>query len=167
MSECQLDQVESAESIRLAGKYLTFMLGHEQYGVEILKVREIIGLLDVTPVPNTHDYVRGVLNLRGKIIPVVDPRVIFGMRLTPDTDRTCIIVTEVTLDDTVVPVGTRVDRVCEVAKVEGGEIEPPPPFGSVIDCRFILGIAKQGCDVKILLNIEQVIGVAVIPGLDE
>ncbi len=123
--------MQSLESNRnratgLAGKYLTFQLGHEVYGLEILKVREIIGLMDVTPVPRTPNHIRGVINLRGKIIPVVDLRLKFGMLQAADTDRTCIIVIDLTHDDVTSQIGVLVDTVSEVLNIAPSELEPPP-----------------------------------------
>ncbi len=140
-----------------AGKYLTFKLAGEEYGLEILKVKEIIGMMDITKVPRTPDFVRGVINLRGKVIPVTDLRTKFGMESTEDTDETCIIVVEVTRDGESIQTGILVDTVSEVLDIVKEEIEEAPEFGSGIDTRFILGMAKSKGDVKILLNIEEVL----------
>jgi purine-binding chemotaxis protein CheW len=143
----------------LAGKYLTFQLGGEEYGLEILKVREIIGMLDVTFVPQTEPFVRGVINLRGKVIPVIDLRSKFGLEHRDDDERTCTIVVEVTS-----PSGQRmlmglvVDQVREVVNVRGEDIEPTPSFGSHMDTEYILGMAKVDSGVKILLAIDRVVG---------
>lgn len=141
----------------LAGKYLTFQLGHEVYGLEILKVREIIGLMDVTPVPRTPNHIRGVINLRGKIIPVVDLRLKFGMLQAADTDRTCIIVIDLTNDDVTSQIGVLVDTVSEVLNIAPSELEPPPSFGSDVDANFIRGVAKTGGKVAILLDEAKVL----------
>lgn len=149
---------ETSDSPRqLEGKYFTFKLGNEEYGVEILKVREIIGLMNVTEVPRTPDHIRGVINLRGKIIPVMDLRVKFGLTVREDTDETCIIVIDVEHQNSVTQIGAIVDSVCEVLDIEAADIEPSPNFGNNLDCRFILGIAKMDEKVRILLEIEDVL----------
>ena len=140
-----------------AGKYLTFRLAAEEYGLEILKVREIIGLMNITKVPRTPDYIRGVINLRGKVIPVLALRNKFGMGLTEDTEETCIIVVEVNLDGESVMMGTVVDAVSEVLDIQADEIEDAPAFGTDVDTNFILGIGKVKNEVKILLDIDEVL----------
>jgi purine-binding chemotaxis protein CheW len=140
-----------------AGKYLTFCLGEEEYGLRILKVREIIGYMDVTAVPRTPAYVRGVINLRGQVIPVVDLRAKFAMGPAERTQQTCIIVVETQPDRRKVSTGIVVDRVQEVLDVAAGQIEPPPSFGPAVDVSFILGMGKVGQGVKILLDIDKVL----------
>ncbi|MBU0719296.1 MAG: chemotaxis protein CheW [Planctomycetota bacterium] len=136
----------------LSGKYLTFLLAGEEYGLEILKVREIIGMMDVTKVPQTPDFVEGVINLRGKVIPVIDLRSKFDLKRTEYNDQTCIIVVDVgTL------MGIIVDTVQEVHDIAGGSIEPPPTLGAAVDTTFILGMGKVGNDIKILLDIGKVL----------
>ncbi|MCC6581158.1 MAG: purine-binding chemotaxis protein CheW [Phycisphaeraceae bacterium] len=158
MSDAQQTvEATRASLAELAGKYLTFRLSKEEYGLEILKVREIIGLMDITQVPRTPPYVRGVINLRGKIIPVVELRVKFGMDSTKDTELTCIIVVDVPRDGMVVQMGILVDTVSEVLDIVADEIEPAPSLGAEVDTSFILGIAKRKGEVRILLNIEQVL----------
>ena len=139
------------------GKYLTFRLGGEEYGLEILKVREIIGLMEITVVPRTPSYVRGVINLRGKIIPVVDLRVKFGMAAIENTEETCIIVVDVLRKGKNVEMGILVDKVSEVLDITNAEIEDAPVFGNGFDTEFILGMAKTKQSVKILLNIDAVL----------
>ena len=139
------------------GKYLTFRLGGEEYGLEILKVREIIGLMDITVVPRTPAHVRGVINLRGKIIPVLDLRVKFGMPSVENTEETCIIVVEVHKNEESVEMGILVDKVSEVLDIKSEDIEDAPSFGSGFDVTFILGMAKAEDSVKILLNIDAVL----------
>lgn len=148
---------EDAGQAELAGKYLTFKLADEEYGLEILKVREIIGMMSVTKVPRTPAFIRGVINLRGKVIPIIELRTKFGMEPTEDTDETCIIVADVSQDGDIVQMGIIVDTVSEVLDINGNEIEPAPSFGSSINTDFILGIAKVKETVKILLNIEKVL----------
>lgn len=140
----------------LAGKYLTFKLVDEEYGLEILKVREIIGMMTITSVPRTPDFVRGVINLRGKVIPVIDLRRKFGLDSTEDTDETCIIVVDVSREDDAVQMGILVDSVSEVLDIADNQIEEAPSFGSTVETGFILGIAKVKDSVKILLNIQKV-----------
>ena len=141
----------------LAGKYLTFKLAGEEYGLKILKVKEIIGMMDITTIPRTPDFVRGVINLRGKVIPVIDLRTKFGLESIEDTDETCIIVVEVSRNGDSIQTGILVDTVSEVLDILGADIEETPEFGKGIDTRFILGMAKSKGDVKILLNIEEVL----------
>ena len=137
-----------------AGKFLTFILAEETYGLQILKVREIIGLMDITAVPRTPDFVKGVINLRGKVIPVIDLRLKFDMAEAEQTEETCIIVVDV--DG--VEMSIVVDKVSEVLDIAGDEIEDAPSFGTSVNTDFILGIGKIGDSVKILLDIEKVIG---------
>jgi purine-binding chemotaxis protein CheW len=140
------------------GKYLTFALGKEEYGLEILKVREIIGYMDITAVPRTPGYVKGVINLRGQVISVVDLRAKFVMDMADKTDQTCIIVVEInTRDGGKLSTGIIVDRVSEVLSITDENIEPAPEFGISVDTRFILGIGKVGQSVKILLDIDRVL----------
>ncbi len=150
-----IDQVISAIKDK-AGKYLTFKFGAEEYGLEILKVREIIGVMEITAVPRTPAFVRGVINLRGKVIPVVDLRSKFGMTHVEDTERTCIIVVEVMKGEKSIEMGILVDSVSEVLDIDGNDIEESPSFGSSVDTDFILGMAKAKGSVKILLNIQKV-----------
>ncbi len=140
-----------------SGKYLIFHLGEEEFGTKILKVREIIGLQDITPVPQTPAYIKGVINLRGKVIPVVDLRLKFGMPETEYTQRTCIIVVHVNIADTSVLTGVVVDGVAEVLNVSAGEIEDTPDFGVQAETSYLLGMAKSKGKVKILLDIDQVL----------
>lgn len=135
------------------GKYLTFVLGEEEYGLEILKVREIIGLMEITNVPQTPDFIKGVINLRGKVIPVIDLRLKFGMEPVEHTEETCIIVVDIGGS----LMGTLVDTVSEVLNVTQEQIEPSPSFGSRIKTDFILGMGKIKDKVIILLEIEKVL----------
>jgi purine-binding chemotaxis protein CheW len=140
-----------------ADKYLTFALGNESFGVPILKVQEIIGLMEVTPVPRMPDWVRGVINLRGKVIPVVELRRTFNMESVPDTRRTCIVVVQVTVSDGSVVIGCVVDQVSEVQNIPASAIEPPPSFGTAVDTAFIVGMGMTGKKVVILLDIDKVL----------
>ena len=144
---------KTMELLAKEGKYLTFALGKEEYGVEILTVREIIGLMDITAVPQVPKYVKGVINLRGKVIPVIDLRLKFDMESIDYTNETCIIV--INVEQTLM--GVVVDRVCEVLDIGQEAIEPAPSFGQKLKTDFILGMGKIGEKVKILLNIEGVL----------
>ena len=148
---------EGRDMSGLAGKYLTFKLAGEEYGLEILKVKEIIGLMPITNVPRTPGYVRGVINLRGKVIPVVDLRTKFAMASTEDTDETCIIVVDVAENEQSTQTGILVDTVSEVLDIIGDQIEEAPSFGTAIDTDFIMGMGKIGQDVKILLDVVKVL----------
>jgi len=139
------------------GKYLTFTLAEEEYGIGILKIKEIIGMMPITPVPQTPEFVKGVINLRGKVIPVVDLRLRFGMEEIGYTERTCIIVVEITGETGTVQTGIVVDSVSEVMNIKGADIEDSPSFGTNLDTDYILGMAKMEGGVKILLDIDQVL----------
>lgn len=140
-----------------AGKYLTFRLGNEEYGLEILKVQEIIGMMNITRVPKAPPYVRGVINLRGKVISVVDLRLKFHMQPQEATGRTCVIVVQVDCGATNVTMGIIVDEVSEVVDVNSQQIEPTPSFGVAVNNDFILGMGKVGDKVLILLDIDKVL----------
>jgi purine-binding chemotaxis protein CheW len=140
-----------------AGKYLTFKLGPEDFGIGILKVQEIIGMLAVTRMPRTPAYVRGVVNLRGKVIPVLDLRLKFGMDTRQDTERTCIIVVQLQSGEATVTMGLIVDEVSEVLDVAAAQIEPPPSFGSSVDVSFIMGMGKVGQKVVQLLDADRIL----------
>jgi len=139
------------------GKYLTFTLAGEEYGIGILKIKEIIGMMPITFVPQTPNFVRGVVNLRGKVIPVMDLRLRFGMDAMDYTDRTCIIVAEITGDNGNIMIGVVVDTVSEVLNIKGEDIEDTPAFGTKLDTDYILGMAKTDGGVKILLDIDRVL----------
>ncbi|MCK5706806.1 MAG: purine-binding chemotaxis protein CheW [Candidatus Aureabacteria bacterium] len=139
------------------GKYLTFVLDKEEYGLEILKVREIIGIMKITPVPQTPDFLKGVINLRGKVIPVVDLRVKFGIPELEYTKETCIIVVEIEKDGKPMTMGIVIDSVSEVIYIEEKNIDERPDFGTNIKANFISGIGKVGGGVKMLLNINEVL----------
>ena len=140
------------------GKYLTFSLSGEEYGIGILKVKEIIGMMAITRIPQTPEYVKGVINLRGKVIPVIDLRSKFGLETGEYTERTCVVVVEVSRDEGHVLIGSIVDSVSEVLNIRQTEIEETPDFGTSLDTRFILGMAKVGSGIKILLDIDKVLG---------
>jgi purine-binding chemotaxis protein CheW len=139
------------------GKYLTFSLAGEEYGIGILKIREIIGMMPITSVPETPHFVKGVINLRGKVIPVIDLRLRFGMPEIDYTERTCIIVVEVKGPAGLVPIGAVVDAVSEVLNIKGEDIADTPAFGAKLNTEYILGMAKMGKGVKLLLDIDRVL----------
>ncbi len=139
------------------GKYLTFSLAGEEYGIGILKVKEIIGMMPVTHVPQTPEFVKGVINLRGKVIPVVDLRLRFALEAAAYTERTCIIVVEVAGAGGSVMMGIVVDAVSEVLNIRGADIENTPAFGVRLNTDFILGMAKAAGGIKILLDIDKVL----------
>jgi purine-binding chemotaxis protein CheW len=141
----------------LVGKYLTFKLGREEYGLQILKVQEIIEMIDITRVPRTPPYVKGVINLRGKVIPVVDLRLKFGLEEKDVTRTTCIIVVYVQRQDTEITMGLVVDEVSEVSEIGVQQIEPPPSFGASVDTEFILAMAKKENSVTTLMDIDKVL----------
>ena len=152
----------------LAGKYLTFKLDVEEFGLEILKVQEIIKMMGITKVPRTPAFVRGVINLRGKVIPVVDLRLKFEMERREETEKTCIIVVTVRRESGAVVMGILVDEVSEVLDVAGSSIEPAPEFGASVDTSFILGMGKVGERVVTLMDVNRVLSgedVAVVAGL--
>ena len=138
-------------------KYLTFSLGGEKYGIEILAVREINGMMDITPIPETPQFVKGVINLRGKIIPVIDLRLKFQMEERDYDERTCIIVVQVNYSNKPIQIGVIVDSVREVSSISQEDIEPPPSMGLSLKTSYITGMAKSKEDVKILLDIDQVL----------
>lgn len=143
---------------QLAGKYLTFSLASEAYGIPVLKVREIITMLHITMVPQMPPYVKGVINLRGKVIPVIDLRAKLGLPEAAITDNTCIVVVQIAMGGGEVKhIGLIVDAVEEVANVGAEDIEPAPDFGFSIQVEYILGMAKIKNVVKSLLDIDKVI----------
>jgi purine-binding chemotaxis protein CheW len=150
-----------------AGKYLAFHVGAEEFAIGVLGVREIMGMQDVTAVPHTPPYVKGIINLRGKVVPVVDLRLKFQMPSTEYTARTCIVVVNVPGDAGGVLMGVIVDAVSEVVNVAATEIENPPDFGEGVNIPYLIGIAKSKGSVKLLLNIEQVLTAAEISGLGQ
>lgn len=140
------------------GKYLTFNLGAECYGIPVLKVREIIRFTDITAVPRMPDYIRGVINLRGKIIPVVDLRLKFGLESGAATERTCIVVVQVaSASSASLQMGLIVDAVEEVLNISQGDIENTPDFGGKIETEYLVGMAKIKGRVAGLLHIDRVL----------
>jgi purine-binding chemotaxis protein CheW len=146
-------QVASQNIRTRGGKYLSFFLGGEEYGIEILKVQEIIGMMAITRVPRTPDFIRGVINLRGKVIPIIDLRLKFGMQSMEQTDETCIIVVKTEG----IEMGIVVDKVSEVMNIAEKDIEDAPSFGIDVNTEYILGIGKSDGRVKLLLDIDKVL----------
>ncbi len=158
------EEITAKESIqatdigkRLAGKYLTLKLASEEYGLEILKVQEIIFMQEVTQIPRTPNFVRGVINLRGKVIPVIELRTKFGMDNTEDTIYTCIIVVQIGINDNSLTMGIIIDDVSEVLDISASDIQETPSFGTEIETDFIMGVGKIGDNLKMLLDIEKVL----------
>ena len=161
-----MDQAVKAMGNR-DNKYLTFSLAGEEYGIGILKVKEIIGIMPITTVPRTPNFVKGVINLRGKVIPVVDLRLKFGIEEKSYTERTCIIVVEIKVQAGSVLIGIVVDSVSEVLNIKGNDIEDTPTFGIRVNTDYILGMAKITGGVKILLDIDKVLSNEEINILDK
>ena len=153
----EIEEKSTSASEDREGKYLTFSMHNEEYGISILKIKEIIGMIPVTPVPKTPEFVKGVVNLRGKVIPVVDLRLRFEMDAIDYTERTCIIVVEIETQAGIVLIGIVVDAVSEVLNIKGEDIEDTPTFGKGLDTDFILGMAKMEGSVKTLLDIDKVL----------
>ena len=147
-----------SEVLQKEGKYLTFALANEEYGLEILKVREIIGYMEITNVPQTPMFVKGVINQRGQVIPVVVLRLKFGMEEAEVTEQTCIFVVGIDQDGRTFQTGIVVAHVSEVLDIAEGQIEDAPQIGSTVDTDFISGMGKIGDTVKILLDIDKVLG---------
>ena len=161
-----MDQAVKAMADR-EGKYLTFTLAEEEYGIGILKIKEIIGMMPITSVPQTPEFVKGVINLRGKVIPVIDLRLRFGMEEIDYTERTCIIVVEIEGQTGTILIGTVVDAVSEVLSIKGDEIEDTPTFGAKLNTEYILGMAKMEGGVKILLDINRVLSSEELASLEQ
>ena len=151
-----IEGTEHSEAAR-GGKYLTFSLDNEEYGIGIMKVKEIIGLMPVTPVPRTPEFVRGVINLRGKVIPVIDLRLRFGMESVESSERTCVIVVEIDGPSGAVMIGVVVDSVSDVLNISEDDIEGELSFGASLDTDYIFGMAKLENGVKILIDIDKVL----------
>ncbi len=145
------------------GKYLAFVLGTEEYGIEILKAREIIGVMNITNVPQTPDYMKGVINLRGKVIPVIDLRLKLAMTELKHTQETCTIVVEVNSS----LIGIIVDSVSEVVYIAGEEVEDAPQFGQGIDTDFIIGLGNVNEKIIRLLDLEQVMSTEELEMVDQ
>jgi purine-binding chemotaxis protein CheW len=140
-----------------AGKYLIFQLGAEEFGADVLKVREIIKIQEITAVPQTPEFVKGVINLRGKVIPVIDLRMKFGLPQQEYGDRTCVIVVRARAAGAEIPVGVVVDGVVEVLMISADDIEDTPDFGTGAVTPYLLGMARVKGRVRILLDMDQVL----------
>ena len=162
-----LDRATDPGGQKREGKHLTFTLGEEEDGIGILKIKEIIGMMPITPVPQTPEYVKGVINLRGKVIPVIDLRLRFGMEELEYTERTCIIVVEIESQNGTVMIGIVVDSVSEVLNIKSDDIEDTPTFGAQLNTEYIMGMAKMEGGVKILLDIDRVLSSEEIASLDK
>jgi len=161
-----MDQAVNA-MVEKEGKYLTYVLNDEEYGIGILKIKEIIGMMPITSIPQTPEFVKGVINLRGKVIPVVDLRLRFGMEAIDYNERTCIIVVEIESAASTVMIGIVVDAVSEVLNIKGEDIEETPAFGTRLNTDYILGMAKMEGGVKILLDIDKVLSADEVAVLDK
>ena len=148
------------------GKYLSFRLGKEEYAIQVLRVREIMGIQEITAVPQTPPYVKGVINLRGKVIPVMDLRLRFGLAETEHTHQTCIIVVEVHQGNIPLWMGIIVDAVSEVLTLVAADIEDTPDFGNGAAAPYLLGMAKVKGKVKILLEISTVLTASELAGFE-
>ncbi len=157
MANSEAETTEQTDMSHLAGKYLTFKLGEEDYALQILKVQEIIEMQEITKVPRTPEYVKGVINLRGKVLPVIDLRLKFGLEQQEATRNTCIILVYVQSGDRTITMGIIIDEVSEVLDITSDQIEPAPSFGTQVDTSFILGMAKTEESVKMLLDIDMVL----------
>lgn len=145
-----------ADIIEASQQYVTFSLGEESFGVEVTRTREILGLTPVTKVPQTPEYLLGVINLRGQVVPVVDMRLKLGLPANLETEDTCIIVVEVQVDGESIIVGALVDAVREVLEIRSDQIEPPPRLGTRLNTEFIKGMVKVDETFLILLDIDRV-----------
>ncbi len=161
-----MDQAVNA-MVDKEGKYLTFSLDNEEYGIGILKIKEIIGMMPITTIPQTPEFVKGVINLRGKVIPVMDLRLRFGMEGIEYNERTCIIVVEIEGQTGTVMIGIVVDAVSEVLNIKGEDVEETPTFGTKLNTDYILGMAKMEGGVKILLDIDKVLSADEVNALDK
>ncbi|MFO7883671.1 MAG: chemotaxis protein CheW [Desulfobacteraceae bacterium] len=168
MSRLEKTMGQAVKSITIeTGKYLTFSLDNEEYGIGILKVKEIIGMMTITSVPKTPEFVKGVINLRGKVIPVIDLRLKFDMPPREYSERTCIIVVEIESDTRTISIGIVVDSVSEVLNIKKEEIEAAPAFGTRLDISYIMGMVKTEERVKILLDIDHVLSAKEISTIDQ
>lgn len=145
------------------GKYLTFFFGEEEYGIQILRVREIIGLMPITDVPRTPDYVRGVVNLRGKVIPIIELRLRLDLPAIDATEETCVIVVQTGMDSMV---GLIVDKVSEVTDISSEEVVDAPPMGADVNTSYLLGLGKSEGRVRLLLDIDRVLDAEVLEELE-
>jgi len=159
-------QTGAAGSDSRAGKHLVFRLGCEEFAIAVLQVREILSLPDITPVPNTRPHIRGVINLRGKIIPIVDLRQKFQMPPSEQPAKDCIIVVQAQRETESILVGVVVDCVTEVCQISAGDIDDAPDFGEDVDTVWLLGIARKANGMRILLDTDRLLSAAELEGLE-
>jgi purine-binding chemotaxis protein CheW len=160
----------AAAAIAEARQYLTFVLDEEMFALEIVKVREVLEFSTVTKVPRTPEFMSGVINLRGSVVPVVDLRLKFGMEKTAKTIDTCIIIVEIDIDEETTILGILADSVQEVIDMDASQIEPPPRIGTRLKTEFIQGMGKRGDEFLILLDIDKVFSaeeLALVEGADD
>ena len=160
-------EIQAAGLPELAGKYLTFQLGREEFAVRVTQVREIMGVQDMTSVPQTPVFVKGVFNLRGRVVPIISLRLKLGIAEEPYTQRTCLIVVDMPGENGLVPVGVVVDGVSEVVNLHGADMEATPDFGRGRAAPYLLGMAKVKGKVKLLLDLDFVLTAQEVMGLDE
>jgi purine-binding chemotaxis protein CheW len=146
----------SIQAVKEVSTYLTFGLGEETFAFEVDNVKEVLDLSNITRVPRTPDFMRGVINLRGAVVPVVDMRIKFGLTVQEDTVDTCVIVAEVKIDDEVTVIGALADSVKEVFQLDEAQIEPPPSIGMQLNTEFIKGMGKQGEEFIIILDVNRI-----------
>jgi purine-binding chemotaxis protein CheW len=144
------------ETITETTQYLSFMLGEEVFALDITKVREVLDFTKVTKVPQTPDFMRGVINLRGSVVPVVDMRLKFGMSVTEKTVNTCIIIVEVSLEEESIVIGALADSVREVFDLEPDQVEPAPKIGTQLNTEFLRGMGKKNDEFILILDIDKV-----------
>jgi len=149
--------MEQKTNEKEAKSYLTFKLGEEQFGVHVSQVLNILEMASITKVPKSPDYMKGVINLRGKVLPVIDARIKFGMEETEYTNNTCIIVMDLELEGNTINIGTIVDGVLSVVEISESEVEPPPSIGSKFKSEFIYGMAKVEEEFVMLVDMQKVI----------
>ncbi len=148
-----------------ANQYLTFKLGDEEFGLTIAKVREVLDFTNLTKVPQTPDYMCGVLNLRGSVVPVVDLKLKFGLQQTARTVNTCIIIVEIEIDGEFTVLGILADAVHEVVEIAAEQVEPAPKIGTRLDTAFIQGMGKLEEDFVVILDIDKVFSLDEIAGV--
>ena len=165
LSAPTVNALQPASLKALAGKYLIFQVGKEEFGMSVLQVREIMGLQEITMVPQMPAHVRGVMNLRGRVVPVVDLRLKFGLSPEDDTARTCIIVVRIQQAGQEITVGTIVESVAEVLTLAEADIESPPDFGAGVAMPYLLGLVKNKGPVKILLKVDDVLNTTDLQGM--
>jgi purine-binding chemotaxis protein CheW len=158
--------MDQAGDIVRTDQYLTFTLAEETFAIEIVKVREVIDYVHLTRVPRMPVFLRGVINLRGSVVPVIDLRLILSMPSVERTVDTCIIIAEVNMDGEPLHLGMLADSVQEVIEIDPSQIDPPPRLGSMLNTEFIRGMGKRGEGFFIILNIDQVLSSDEMAGIE-